>query len=50
MSVTVEGQVTAHAVRRVRQEVKDGIAVVAFSAVASSTLAVVLMLLLHLAG
>ena len=34
--------------RRVREEVKDGLAVIAFSATASSTLAVALMLFVHL--
>jgi hypothetical protein len=37
-------------VRRVRHEVKDGLAVVAFSATASSALAVALLLLARLAG
>jgi hypothetical protein len=40
----------ARPVRRVRHEVKDGVAVVAFSAAASSALALALMLLVHLAG
>jgi len=37
-------------VRRVRQEVRDGIAVVAFSAAASTVLAVALLLLVRAAG
>jgi hypothetical protein len=36
--------------RRVREEVRDGLAVVAFSAVASSAMAVALVLLTTLAG
>lgn len=37
-------------IRRVRDDVRDGLAVVAFSAAASSTLAVLVMLLTRLAG
>ncbi len=50
MSVTFSGQVTGRPVRRVRHEVRDGLAVVAFSAVASSALALVLLVLVRLAG
>jgi hypothetical protein len=38
------------AVRRVRHEVRDGIVVIAFSAVASTVTAVALLLLVRLAG
>lgn len=48
MSVTFSGQLSGQPTRRVRQEVKDGLAVMAFSAAASSALAVALMLLVHL--
>ncbi len=51
MSVTVSGyagQVTGRPVRRVRHEVRDGLAVIAFSAVASCTLAFTLLLLVRL--
>lgn len=44
------GHPTGRSVRRVRHEVRDGLAVVAFSAVASSVLAIVLATLPHLAG
>lgn len=50
MSVTFFGQLTGQPARRVRHEVKDAVAVIAFSALASSTLAVALMLLVRLAG
>jgi hypothetical protein len=46
MSVTFSGQPAP----RVRHQVRDGFAVIAFSAAASSGLAVALMLLAHLAG
>lgn len=49
MSVSLSGQVSGPPIRRVRQEVKDGVAVIAFSALASSALAVALMLLVRLA-
>jgi len=49
MSVTFSGQLSGQPTRRVREEVKDGLAVIAFSALSSSGLAVVLMLLVHLA-
>ncbi|MDQ3615893.1 MAG: hypothetical protein M3393_04595 [Actinomycetota bacterium] len=49
MSLTSE-RVSGHPMRRVREEVKDGLAVVAFSAVASSALAVALMLAVSLVG
>ena len=48
MSVTFSGQLSGQPARRVREEVKDGLAVIAFSATASSALAVALMLLVHL--
>ncbi len=51
MSVTFSGQLSGQAsVRRVRQEVRDGLAVIAFSAAASSVLAVALTVLVRLAG
>ena len=49
MSVTFSGQLSGQPTRRVREEFKDGLAVIAFSAAASTTLALALMLLLHLA-
>ncbi len=48
MSLTVPGQVSGQPVRRVRHEVRDGMAVIAFSAVASTALAAVLMTFLSL--
>ena len=42
--------VTQPPVRRVRQEVRDGIAVIAFSAAASTGLALALLLLVRAAG
>jgi len=54
MSLTFSGQAPGQPVRRgrrrVRHEVRDGMAVVAFSAVASSALAAALMLFLSLFG
>ena len=50
MSVTFSGQLSGQPTRRVRQEVRDGVAVIAFSALASSALAVTLVLLVALAG
>lgn len=50
MSLTLSGQVSAPPVRRVREQVREGMAVIAFSAVASSALAAVLMLFLALVG
>lgn len=50
MSVTFSGQLSGQPRRRVREEVRDGLAVIAFSALASSGLAVVLMVLVSLAG
>jgi hypothetical protein len=41
---------TSGATRRVRHEVRDGAVVIAFSAVASTTVALALMLLVRLAG
>jgi hypothetical protein len=53
MSVTVSGrlsdQLSGRPVRRVREEVKDGLAVIAFSATASTALALTLLLLARLA-
>jgi hypothetical protein len=43
------GQVSGAPVRRVRHEVRDGLAVAAFSATASSCLAVALMLATRMA-
>ncbi|MGA8209747.1 MAG: hypothetical protein WB441_00490 [Nocardioidaceae bacterium] len=40
----------ARPVRRVRHEVRDGVAVVAFSAAASTVLALVLLVLVQLVG
>ena len=48
MSVTFSGQLSDQPTRRVRHEVRDGLNVIAFSAVASSALALALMLLFHL--
>jgi hypothetical protein len=50
MSVTFSGRLPGRPTRRVREEVRDGIAVIAFSAAASSALAVTLMLLARLVG
>ena len=50
MSVTFSGQLSGQPTRRVRHEVRDGVAVIAFSAAASTALAVALMLLVTLAG
>ncbi len=50
MTVTFSGQLSGQPRKRVRHEVRDGLAVVAFSATASTALAVALMLLAHLAG
>ena len=61
MSTTVFGQLSGHlsgvltpepptrAVRRVRHEVRDGIAVIAFSAVSSTATALALLMLVRLA-
>lgn len=46
----VEGTVDDRPQRRVREEVKDGLAVIAFTAAASSALAVVLVVLTALAN
>jgi hypothetical protein len=48
MSLSYSGHVSGQPVRRVRHEVRDGMAVIAFSAVASSMLAAALMLFLAL--
>lgn len=50
MGVSLSGRVAGKPVRRVREEVRDGLAVAAFSAVASSGLAFVLLVVIHLAG
>jgi hypothetical protein len=50
MSLTFSGQLSGQHVRRVRDEVRDGLAVIAFSALASSALAAALMLFLTLVG
>jgi hypothetical protein len=50
MSVTFSGQLSGQPVRRVRHEVRDGVAVIAFSAAASTALAGALMLLVRLVG
>ncbi|QNN53098.1 hypothetical protein [Nocardioides mesophilus] len=50
MSVTYTGAASGRPVRRVRHEVKDGMAVIVFSAVSSTALAGVLLLLIRLAG
>jgi hypothetical protein len=42
--------VTARPVRRVRHEVRDGVAVMAFSAAASTALAMTLLVLVRAAG
>jgi hypothetical protein len=48
MSLTFSGQLSDQQARRVRHEVRDGLAVMAFSAAACSALAVALMLLVSL--
>jgi hypothetical protein len=50
MSLSISGQLPSPPARRVRHEVRDGMAVIAFSAVASSGLAAALMLFLTLVG
>jgi hypothetical protein len=50
MSLTLSGQISAPPDRRVRDEVRDGMAVIAFSALASSLLAAGFMLFLTLVG
>ncbi|MGZ4436181.1 MAG: hypothetical protein ACXVW6_00990 [Nocardioidaceae bacterium] len=54
MSVTFSGQLSGQRpgspARRVRHQVRDGVVVIAFSAVASSGLALALLLLVRLAG
>lgn len=50
MSLTYSGRVSGQPVRRVRHEVRDGVAVIAFSAVASTALAAALMAFLSLVG
>ena len=50
MSVTYTGRAAGRPVRRVRHEVRDGIAVAVFSGLASSALAGSLLLLTRLAG
>ena len=46
MSFTYSGQLSRQPARRVRHEVRDGMAVIAFSAAASSALAAVLAVFL----
>lgn len=48
MSLTFSGQLSGPPARRVRHEVRDGMAVIAFSALASSGLAAALTLFLAL--
>jgi hypothetical protein len=50
MSITFSGQLSGQPARRVRHEVRDGVAVIAFSAAASSALALALLLIVRLAG
>lgn len=50
MSLTFSGQLSGQPVRRVRDEVRDGMVVIAFSALASSVLAAALMLFLAMVG
>jgi hypothetical protein len=50
MSLSLPGQLSGQPARRVRHQVRDGMAVIAFSAVASSALASVLMLFLAWVG
>ncbi len=50
MSVTFSGQLPGQPARRVRHEVRDGLAVIAFSATASSVLALALLLAVRLLG
>lgn len=50
MSVTFSGQLPGRRTRRVREQVRDGVAVIAFSALSSSALAVALVLLVRLVG
>ena len=50
MSVTFSGQLSGQPPRRVRHEVRDGVAVIAFSAVSSTVLAVALLIFVRLVG
>ncbi len=50
MSLTLSGQLSGQPVRRVRHEVRDGMAVIAFSAAASTVLAAALMVFLSVVG
>jgi hypothetical protein len=50
MSVTLPESSTSHHAPRVRHQVRDGVAVIAFSAAASTLLALGLLLLVTLAG
>ena len=50
MSVTYSAAGSGRPVRRVRHEVKDGMAVIAFSALSSTALAGAMLLLVRLAG
>ena len=47
---TVPDDITPRPVRRVRHEVRDGVAVMAFSAAASTALAMMLLVLVRAAG
>ncbi len=50
MSVTCPGASSGRPVRRVRHDVRDGMTVMAFSAVSSTVLALGMLLLVRLAG
>ena len=50
MSITFSGRLSGQPARRVRHEVRDGVAVIAFSAASSTGLALALLLIVRLAG
>jgi len=50
MKVRLAGELSDRPTRRVREEVKDGLAVIAFSAAASLAVAIVLTIFAHLVG
>jgi hypothetical protein len=50
MSITYTGLRSGRPVRRVRHEVRDGVTVIAFSALSSTALAGTMLLLVRLAG
>jgi hypothetical protein len=50
MSITFSGQLSGQPARRVRHEVRDGVAVIVFSAASSTGLALALLLIVRLAG